>query len=255
LSDSQSVRGTELLLISRALRRARAEHYVEWAVQQLCEGRDSPSLRILAGLSTRFERDDIEPYFLRTCDELQIPTPVGIEQPLVVAIQIRHAYESGFLSAAEAIHFTSDLHRLNEYSNPLLHPWMCMSEELDYRDGYLYPPEVLASLDDAVKREWLLMERAAALPLPDGWLRMSRCKKCSRVGPLALKRPTVLSRARQVLTRSKPPMEAVCTSCGSSACESLADPGVRSAYFDQVENAGPRQGTDERSNSGLNLTG
>ncbi len=60
---------------------AKPEDYVEWAVERLCEGLDTPSLRILAGVNTRFDRDKIEPYFEKTCKELNIKPPCQNAKP------------------------------------------------------------------------------------------------------------------------------------------------------------------------------
>jgi hypothetical protein len=54
---------TESLFLKRAMNSAAPADYVNWAVERLIEGLDTPALRILAGLNPRLERDDIEPCF------------------------------------------------------------------------------------------------------------------------------------------------------------------------------------------------
>jgi hypothetical protein len=49
----------EVLLVRRAPAQAQPEHYVEWAARRLTAGDDTASLRILAGLSSRWDREEI----------------------------------------------------------------------------------------------------------------------------------------------------------------------------------------------------
>ncbi|MEM8612867.1 MAG: hypothetical protein AAGF93_12685 [Cyanobacteria bacterium P01_H01_bin.105] len=54
-----------------------AEDCVQWAVDTLCVGKDSPSLRILAGLTPPFYSFEVQEYATKALKELgiQIPTP------------------------------------------------------------------------------------------------------------------------------------------------------------------------------------
>jgi hypothetical protein len=53
---------TDKLLLDRWMGNALPEDYVAWAVEQLVDDRDTPSLRVLAGffLKPPLDRDDIE---------------------------------------------------------------------------------------------------------------------------------------------------------------------------------------------------
>lgn len=55
------------------------EEYVEWAVQAIVDGIDSPSLRILAGLPHLVIPSEAEHYFQRTLSELGVPLISGEE--------------------------------------------------------------------------------------------------------------------------------------------------------------------------------
>ncbi|HEY6562190.1 MAG TPA: hypothetical protein VI072_33210 [Polyangiaceae bacterium] len=115
---------TELLFLRRALGSAQPEDYVQWAIEQLGDGADGPNLRILAGLSTRFDRDEVEHYFKLACSELQFDAPRADMSPLEVAALVRRSYERGDSSAIEAIHMMADVYRTSGYSEPLLSPWL-----------------------------------------------------------------------------------------------------------------------------------
>jgi hypothetical protein len=54
-----------------------AQDYIEWAVDMLVKGDDSPSLRILAGLDRHNRFLEVESYFLRSIKELNIEEMEG----------------------------------------------------------------------------------------------------------------------------------------------------------------------------------
>jgi hypothetical protein len=232
-----------MLLLRRALGHARPEDYVEWAVDSLCDGADGPNLRILAGLSTRFDRDEIEHYFRLTCAELRFDATPGTLPPLQTALLIRKAYERGDASAVEAVHMMADLYQSFNHSEELLAPWLSMSDGIDWKDDYFYPPAALASLDDAVRREWSLLDRAITLCPPHGWLRSAHCVHCGHVGDLALKPVSVVASIVALVALKTPRQLAVCAKCGSARHRWLGDPDARSAYLDQLEqNLAPQRG-------------
>ncbi len=54
---------TDKLLLDRWMGDAPGEDYIAWAVDLLVAGRDTPSLRILAGLNPIHEQYEIDEYF------------------------------------------------------------------------------------------------------------------------------------------------------------------------------------------------
>jgi hypothetical protein len=54
-----------------------AEDCVLWAADALCEGHDSPSLRILAGLLPPLNPFEVRDYATRALQELEVAIPVG----------------------------------------------------------------------------------------------------------------------------------------------------------------------------------
>lgn len=173
---------SEVLLLRRALGRAQPEDYVDWAVECLCDDLDGANLRILAGLSIRFDRDDVERYFLRACGELGLGDLGDRPSPLATARLIRRAFDRGRIRAADVVEMMADAYNFSDRREELLAPWNDMLEEMGDGQGYSYPHFALESLDDAVRREWSLLDRALALTLPSGWLRQTRCRDCGYVG-------------------------------------------------------------------------
>jgi len=234
---------TESLLLRRALGRARPEDYVDWAVDQLGRDVDSPSLRILAGLNVRFDREDIDRYFRSSCDELGLRDLPEATPPLDVAAMIRRAYDQSRIRAEEAIDMLADVHETWEYQEPLLQPWHSMRQELSWRTGYSYPPAALESVERAVATEWSLLDRASRLTLPAGWMKLSRCEHCEHVGPLRPLNPSLLRRLLAALTQPASSHGARCEDCGSQQLTQLTHPDARAAYLDTVERrAGQRAG-------------
>jgi hypothetical protein len=233
ISDS-----TESLLLRRALGRACPEDYVDWAVDQLCRDIDGSNLRILAGLSVRFDRDDIESYFRLTCRDLGLVHFDTAVAPLAVARMIQRAHELGRICSEETVEMVAELYESSEYQEELLSPWYSMREELAWREGYFYSPAALESVDRAVSREWGLFDRATRLPLPDGWLRRSRCSACAHVGVSQVRGPSRVTRVLATLARRPALSRAVCERCRSERLTSLGDPDARSAYLDELESKG-----------------
>lgn len=229
---------TESLLLRRALGRACPQDYVDWAIDQICRGIDSSNLRILAGLNLRFDRDEVESYFLLSCRDLGIVHTDDAVAPLDVAGLIRRFYEQGRISSDETIEMMAELYESSEYQEELLAPWYSMREELSCGDGYFYPTAALQSVEVAVRREWGLFDRASRLGLPLGWLRGSRCTDCAHVGVSQMKGPSLVARVLARLMPRPALSRAICKTCGSERLMSLGDPDARSAYFDQLESKG-----------------
>lgn len=232
---------TDTLLLKRVLGSAQPEDYVQWAVDLLCEGVNSYHLRILAGLDLRFEREEVEHYFMKTCTDLNIeaaPEDVG---PRLAAGLVRKTYDQGAVSAQTALRMMADLYKISEYSDSLLAIWYEIDEELSLRgsghEGCFYPPEALDSLDETFDREWALFERAAALSLPERFFQYIRCDKCGHIGEAKFSHKTFWDRCRAKFAffRSKPALWAACRACGSHDYRTMADPRVRDDYFQRVE--------------------
>jgi hypothetical protein len=234
---------TDTLLLNRSIGYATPEDYIEWAVERLCEGMDSPSLRILAGLFVRFELDDIEPCFNNSCMELGIEFPALDAGPGKTAWLVKRAYDQGEVSAESALHMMAALYSMSDYSDPLLSVWYEIEEELAQKgsgcEGYFYPPEGLDSVEQVFELEWKLFERASRLDLPAVFIRYIRCAQCGHIGEPQprQKRLTLPGKLRAMIARlnSTPSLWQACSRCGSFAYHNMVDPDVRDTYLTQLE--------------------
>lgn len=223
--------GDESLLLRRALGRTRPEDYVSWAVDRLCRDDDTPSLRILAGLSTRLDRAEIEPYFLLACHELGLADTAASSSPLETAQMIRRAYDRGHVPPAEAVEMMAQVYESSGHQQELLAPWYSLREGLAWREPYYYPLSALASVEQAVAREWSLLDRALALKLPPGWMRLTYCVQCEHVGHPRSKEPSWVVVFWSALTGRPAVSATTCERCGSTNITSLNDPEARSLYL------------------------
>jgi hypothetical protein len=225
----------ESLLLRRALGRARPEDYVSWAVDELCRDVDSASLRVLAGLSVRLDRDEIESYFRLSCRELGLTEVDEATPPLEIASMIQRAYAQRRINSDEAVEMMAQLYESFEYQEELLEPWHSMREELADGEGYSYPSAALASVEHAVRMEWSLLDRATRLNLPRGWMRWSRCADCLHVGATRVVAPSLVARFLATLRQQPTWTRAVCERCGSPELTNLGNPHARAAFLDDVE--------------------
>jgi hypothetical protein len=231
----------DYLLLIRSMGSATAENYVNWAVDCLAEGLDTPSLRILAGLSPRVEYDEIEPFFQKTCQELNIDITSQVDKPRQSANLVKQAYDLGEMSAEEALQIMVFLFKKSNYSDPLLAVWFCIDEELDLKgsgyEGSFYFLDEFDSLDEVCKSEWPLFERGSHLNLPNDFYRFIKCDHCGYFGEPKLNRKSlasgVISRIRGL--KPKPLLWNTCACCGSCDYQNMIHPQVRAAYFNQME--------------------
>ncbi|MGC4086821.1 MAG: hypothetical protein QM756_02770 [Polyangiaceae bacterium] len=225
---------TELLLLRRALGRATLDDYVAWAVDQLARNVDGPNLRILAGLSTRFDRDEIERYFVLSCRELGLSVTNAAAPVLDVARLVRTAHERGSVTAKEALEMMVDVYYSSGPENDeLLAPWQAMRAALEWGEGSIYSG-ALTPLDAAIRHEWTLLERASRLSLPPGWLEFSRCSDCGHVGDIHVELAPLGARLLGAFKQQPAGLRALCEQCGSQKLTTLRNPAAREAYFDSL---------------------
>jgi len=225
---------TESLLLRRSLGRASPEDYIAWAVERLCQDCDTPALRILAGLNSQLDQDEIEHYFLLTRTELGIDDAPSARSPFATVRMIRRAYDARRAVPTEVVDMMAQVYESSAYQEELLAPWHNMREALLWREEYYYPLAALASIQQAVDREWLLLDRALALTLPQGWLRLVRCTECHRVGPVRVREPSVIAALWATLRRRRALSVVECERCRSTKITSLSDPDARAAYLEHL---------------------
>ncbi len=216
------------LLLDRWMGFARGEDYIAWAVDLLVAGQDSPSLRTLAGLNPTHERNDIEGYFLRSCEELGLGPVEFPDNPRDAVPLVRRLYRSGVLSPKETMRRMCWLYEISEYSDPLLGLWFALDDE--------FFPEEMESLEEWMDREWELFDRAIGLDLPDELHRFVRCEQRRHIGPRA--RPSFIASLPFLLTRGYKPADVQppkCSRCGSSRVMSMGCAEVQDDYFSRLQ--------------------
>ena len=168
---------TDSLMLNRTLGSAHPKQYVDWAVERLCDGLDTPSLCVLAGLNPKLETEEIETYFQKACAELEIDFMRPAEESRRAVGLIRRSYELRDITAEAAFHMLARLYEHSDYSDPLVGVVYEIEEELSLRgsghEGVFYPPDTLADLDDALATEFILFNAAAAIDLPKAFTRLS----------------------------------------------------------------------------------
>ncbi|HYF49658.1 MAG TPA: hypothetical protein VEJ63_09645 [Planctomycetota bacterium] len=87
----------------RALNTVRTEAAIDWAMTELCNGKDTPTLRILAGLSPQTPPAELESYFRRACNELRYEVPSDDDVVYEFVVDLARQYREGAISRAELV--------------------------------------------------------------------------------------------------------------------------------------------------------
>jgi len=228
------------------------EDYISSAVDLLVAGKDTPSLRILAGLNPIQEQYEIDEYFIRTCEELGLESLALSGNPRDAVPLVRRLSQSGTLSPEEAVRRMCSLFELSDYSDPLLEAWYALADYLAniadgpvtwimgvWPAGYFRLPEETEPLDETIDREWELFDRAVALDLPDGFQHFVRCEGCRHIGPHA--RLSIFDRCRNwklgYAIGSMQPLWK-CAKCGETFLLHMACAEVREDYFTRLLGGG-----------------
>jgi hypothetical protein len=232
---------TNTLLLNRILGTCDLRHYVDWSVARLCEGVDSPSLRILAGLNPVTESEEIGSYFIKACRELGINDVLPLGDPRNAAPLIFKAYEGEDIPAKTAIRMLAYLYERSDYCDPLLSVFYGIEEELSLRgsgyEGGFYPPNCLTSLDEALALEISLFTQAQKLNLPPKFLHFIRCESCGWIGEPKLRSKTLAEKILGLIPwgHSKPVRWPTCAQCGRCDYKIMMDPSVRQDFFDGIK--------------------
>ena len=137
---------------------------------------------------------------------------------------------------------------MSEYRDPLLAVWYAMEEELLLQGsghaGVFYPVASLEPLEEAIRREWRLLDAAIGLDLPEAYDRFVRCEECSHIGRPTLRRRSSWQSLKRALpwVRAEPPWWQACSRCDSLEHRSMSDPDVREDYFARLASGGAAAG-------------
>ncbi|MFK5922628.1 MAG: hypothetical protein QM496_10645 [Verrucomicrobiota bacterium] len=232
---------TDTLMLKRSLGSAFSSLYVDWAVERLCEGSDTPSLRILAGLNPKFESEEIESYFRNSCKELKIECVNEVVEAQQSAGLVQRSYECGETAAEEALHMLARIYADTGYSDPLLAVFSDIEEELSFKgtdhEEIFYPPDDLQDLDAALKTEFALMADGLRLDLPKEFCSFTRCEDCSYIGKSRFRHKTLWDKLKGLIPGlyPRPPLWHTCFKCGSFDYKIMMDPEVRNDYYNRLK--------------------
>ncbi len=228
---------TDTLLLNRALGMGSREQCVEWAVDQMVAGADTPSLRILAGLNPQVDLDEVEEFFQKTAQEMGIQDAMPSRDLRRAAEIIWRCYSDGELTEDGVIDLMARLYEKSEYRESSFRIWFDIREELAMLgsgyEGCFYPPSAFKDLRVLVHREWQLFRMAAAVNLPGDSLHYIRCQQCGFIGKARFTSRGLTNRVRSVLpwVKPRPPLWPRCSACGSYDYRSMSDPDVREEFI------------------------
>ncbi len=174
---------TRSLLGRRALRDDHLEDYPVWATDQLVDGRDSYSLRILASLTPPFDREEVDRLFRKTAEELHVRLPSASGAIRDYALELFEDFESGSLSPERLIQEMAQISYI-ESNDPLYVVWIRLEDEQlvlgSDGAGWAYPGLKRETLDNAVRREIAIFRSMSAITFPGDFLRKGYCRQCGQ---------------------------------------------------------------------------
>jgi len=232
---------TDTLLLNRALGTGSREQCVEWAVDQMVAGADTPSLRILAGLNPQVELDEVEEFFQKAAGEMGIQDAMPSRDLRRAADIIWRCYSDGELTEDGVIDLMARLYGKSDYQDALFRIWFDIQEELAMLgsgyEGCFYPPSALKDLKALVQREWQLFRLATTANLPKDYMQFIRCQRCGHIGKATFTCRGFTNRVRSVLPwlKPRPPLWPRCSACGNYDYRSMSDPDVREEFMRKQE--------------------
>ncbi|NET35183.1 MAG: hypothetical protein F6K19_24670 [Cyanothece sp. SIO1E1] len=218
--------------------------------------KDAPSLRILAGLNPELEREQVQPYFQKACQEMGLISP---DTPKAIADYIYWLAEnciSGTEPAIKTISVLGSLYYQGLVDVPMLQVWHALNDaiacfdspELEaYIDDY-YPGVRPHNLSRIAKQEARLLLAYRSISLPETIMSYAVCRYCGYFGPTSsqpfVKLANWLFRLRYGYNR---PMVCICTQCGATDLAPFSNRQVRIRYLRQLQQS--QTGENQKSQS------
>ena len=117
-----------------------AQDCVDWALDALCEGIDSPSLRILAGLESPLNSFEVRDYTKKTLKELGIRELVGEEAVLAYSRDLAEEIIERRESLRANLKALFTLCHTNDYLSEIYDFYLleCTYTDFDYQDFQYY---------------------------------------------------------------------------------------------------------------------
>ncbi len=134
-----------------------ADDYIHWAEEMLMEDYDSPSLRILAGLDHHNSFWEVESYFMRSIEELNIEEPEAKIAIRAYACKIAQQVINGQYDSSQlAVRDLYQIWKYLDYDSEYV-IWFELDDALDSLLSqyfpYSYPSATLENFDVIVKQE------------------------------------------------------------------------------------------------------
>jgi hypothetical protein len=138
------------------MNRVTAADYVEWATGMLTEGRDSPNLRMLAGLDDSVNTFEAEEHFRKALRELQIPEPDEAAKVRAYACDLARQILDGTLAPEAGVKALYQVYLATSNDRPFK-VWSYLDDALDdIKAGICprtYETATAANFSDLVKME------------------------------------------------------------------------------------------------------
>ncbi|MBW4694030.1 MAG: hypothetical protein KME27_19975 [Lyngbya sp. HA4199-MV5] len=148
---------TNAIFGKRALHQVFADDYIDWAIELLVQGYDSPNLRILAGLDRRSSVFDIETYFIHAIKELEIEEPEPKAAVRAYACEMAQQIIDGQFTSLRAVVRALYQIWLNTDYDPNYAIWLTLDDALDSLYAgeypYSYPSATLENFEAIVQQE------------------------------------------------------------------------------------------------------
>jgi len=106
----------------RILNTVRTEAAIDWAMAEMCNGKDSPTLRILAGLNWDVSPFEIENLFERACRELAYSLPARSDAIFEYMVQRARRYKAKVIDLQTLCDEGWSAY-LHEHSDGRMQPW------------------------------------------------------------------------------------------------------------------------------------
>jgi hypothetical protein len=147
---------TKLIFGKRALDKAHAEDYIDWAGEMLVQDYDSPSLRILAGLNRQNNTFEAQDYFSRCVKELRLNEPEPEAAVREYACEIAQQIIDEQITAQEGVRALYQVCLARDYPKEFM-VWFELDDALDSLLAgdypYTYESATLENFGDTVKLE------------------------------------------------------------------------------------------------------
>ena len=191
----------------------------------LANGKDSPSLRVLAGEDPA-NWQDVERYFRLVCRELKVKILTDDDGPREVANWVHKLYRLGEFSPKQTLGMMSMLYERSDCSDPLLSLWFRVQDE--------FFPEPLDYLKEWIDEEWEIFDAARDLEIPPEFYILCRCSRCGQFAP----RPKSSFYRDFAVWRDFAPVAQVelasCRRCGDTHLLHMGFPEVQEDYFERL---------------------